>query len=100
MEGAKINNLGLWYLIRLCLFVEYLSFLGGETQRPFLNNRSRAIPAQYPLKSFHQFYKNTINEILVQKEEFLISCPLHDPSSSVAVRRLGGRVFIEAGQSS
>ncbi len=37
MNGAKINNLGLNFLIRLNLFVEYLSFIGGEAQRPIPN---------------------------------------------------------------
>ena len=41
MKGAKIYNLGLSLLIRLSLFVDYLSFLGGETQRPYLKTHSR-----------------------------------------------------------
>ncbi len=71
MHGAKIYYLGLDLLIRLSFSFKYLSFLGGETQRPFLNNRSRVIPAQYPFMSFHISCKNTINKILVQKEEIL-----------------------------
>ncbi len=52
MNEAKICNLGLSLLIRLNLSVEYLSFLGGGTQRPLLNNQSRAMPAldsNYPI---------------------------------------------------
>jgi len=45
MNEAKICNLGLSLLIRLNLSDEYLSFFGGGTQRPLLNNRSRALPA-------------------------------------------------------
>ena len=71
MHGAKIYYLGLSLLIRLSFSFKYLSFYGGETQRPFLNNRSRVIPAQYPFMSFPLSSKNTINKILVQKEEFL-----------------------------
>jgi hypothetical protein len=53
MNGAKINNLGLSFLIRLSQFVEYLSFLGGETQRPILNSHGVAVPVCDSISPFH-----------------------------------------------
>jgi len=53
MEGAKIYNLGLSLLIRLSLFVKYLSFLGGETQRPYLITHSRVASAIKSIPPFH-----------------------------------------------
>jgi len=38
MDGAKIYNFGLNLIFRLNPYVEYLSFLGGEAQRPIPNN--------------------------------------------------------------
>ncbi len=64
MYGAKINNLGLCLLIRLIMFVEYLSFFGGETQRPILNSHGRVVPAHDSLYPFHinPFYKNLVGK--------------------------------------
>lgn len=53
MYGTKINGLGLNLLIRLSLFVEYLSFLGGETQRPSQNNQSSSTTVQDPKYTAH-----------------------------------------------
>ena len=53
MNGAKINNLGLSFLIHLNLFVEYLSFIGGEAQRPIPNSYGRAAPGCDSLSSYH-----------------------------------------------
>lgn len=53
MNGAKINNLGLSFLIRFNLFVEYLSFLGGETQGPILNSHGVAVPVCDSISPFH-----------------------------------------------
>ncbi len=43
MDGAKVNYLGLKNLIRLNQYVAYLSFLGGEAQRPYLQIFSSAV---------------------------------------------------------
>ena len=53
MNGAKINNLGLSFLIRLNLFVEHLSFIGGEAQRPIPISYGRAAPCCDSLSSYH-----------------------------------------------
>ena len=45
MDGAKIYNLGLKLIFRLNPYVEHLSFLGGEAQRPIPNNHCRKISA-------------------------------------------------------
>ncbi len=53
MYEAKICNLGLSLLIRLNQSFKYLSFLGGETQRPYRNNHGGALPAHdffYPFR--------------------------------------------------
>ncbi len=46
MHETRINNLGLNLLIRLAFCLMYLSFLGGETQRPHRNYQSKHLPAQ------------------------------------------------------
>jgi hypothetical protein len=71
MHGAKIYYLDFGLLIRLSFSFKYLSFLGGETQRPHRNHQSGPLSGQYCFKLSHLCYKNTINKILVQKEEFL-----------------------------
>jgi len=43
MDGAKIYILGLSMIFRLNPYVKYLSFLGGEAQRPITNNNCRTI---------------------------------------------------------
>lgn len=71
MYQAKICNLGLSLLIRLNPSDKYLSFLGGGTQRPCLNNQGRTIPAY---DSFIMFYHNSKyddNEILIRKDELI-----------------------------
>ncbi len=40
MYKTEIDNLGLNLLIRLCRAFEFLSFLGGETQRPIQIKKS------------------------------------------------------------
>ena len=52
MNGAKINDLGP-SIIRLILFVEHVSFLGSETQRPISNSHSRGVPARESIPPFH-----------------------------------------------
>ena len=82
MNGAKIYNLGLSLLIRLSLFVEYLSFLGGEAQRPFLNNRGRTISAYDPSCPIPFNFKTEQTEFLcnksIENKELLDFCPLHE----------------------
>ncbi len=53
MDGAKIYNLGLSLIFRLNPYVEYLSFLGGEAQRPIPNNNCRTISATDTYKPFN-----------------------------------------------
>ncbi|GJM14766.1 MAG: hypothetical protein DHS20C13_00930 [Thermodesulfobacteriota bacterium] len=53
MYETKTNNLGLDLLIRLNLFIEYLNFLGGKTQRPNKNNQSNAATAPDPKYTAH-----------------------------------------------
>ena len=45
MHGAKINNLGLSFVIRFDLFVDYLSCLGGVAQRTGFQIRGKIPPA-------------------------------------------------------
>ena len=90
MHEAKINNLGLSLLIRLSYYVEFMSFLGGETQRPYLNNRSSALPAQdsfYPIPlNFRNEYIDLLRNKRIQNNALLDFCPLHDPSPSTAIK--------------
>jgi len=53
MYETKINNRGLNLLVRLSFFVEYLSFLGGDTQRPSQNNQSSSAIVQDPKYTTH-----------------------------------------------
>jgi len=53
MDGAKIYNLGLSLIFRLNPYFEYLSFLGGEAQRPIANNHCRMISAEDIYKPFN-----------------------------------------------
>ncbi len=53
MYETKINDLGLNLLIRLSLFIEYMSFLGGETQRPSQSNQSSSATALDPKYTTH-----------------------------------------------
>ena len=53
MDGAKIYNLGLSLIFRLNSYVGYLSFLGGEAQRPIPNNNCRTISATDTYKPFN-----------------------------------------------
>ena len=53
MNGAKIKYLGLSLLIRFDQFVECLSFLGGETQRPISNSHSSAASTRNSITPFH-----------------------------------------------
>ena len=71
IDEAKIYNLGLSLLIRLYLFVEYLSFLGGETQRLYLKTHSRIASAS---KSTTPFHTNPLFQS--QSENKQIFCPL------------------------
>ena len=93
MYEAKINYLGLCMLIRLILFVEYLSFLGGETQRPILSNYGRAKSAQDTSKSFVLYTTYKSSKIIISEEEIIDFCPLHEPSYSTAVSKDQGGIF-------
>lgn len=53
MDGAKIYTLGLSLIFRLNPCVEYLSFFGGEAQRPIPNNNCRTISATNTYKPFN-----------------------------------------------
>lgn len=77
MYKAKINYLSLCLLIRLLMFVEYLRFLGGETQRLILSNYGRTKSAQDTSKAFvlNSTYKSS--EILIFEEEIIDFCPFH-----------------------
>lgn len=83
MYEAKIYNLGLCMLIRLIVFVEYLSFLGGETQRPTLSNYGRTISAQDISIAFVLISTYKSSEIPISEEEIIDLCPLYAPCSLV-----------------
>lgn len=74
MDGAKITYLGLRHLIRLRLFTDYLSFLGGEAQRPYLQVYSNTSPAETLI--------TPSNDYQVNKQFIYKFCPLQDSSSS------------------
>ena len=84
MEGARIYNLGLSVLIRLSLFVEHLSFLGGKTQRPYLKTHSRVASTS---KSITPFHTNPLFRF--QRENKQIFCPLLYSVHLAFVRRDG-----------
>ena len=70
IDEAKIYNLGLSLLIRLYLFVEYLSLLGGKTQRAYLKTHSKVASASKSITLFH------INDLFqFQRKNKKILCP-------------------------
>lgn len=77
MDGAKINYLGLKSLIRYEIYREYMSFLGGEAQRPYLQLYSNTVSAEAlitPSKNY-QVNKNLYKFCPLQGSSFSKNVP-------------------------